>query len=161
MKLVILIALILITGQSVNSKKIAECDCICEDTTFYDSKSNLFTDIITLDGGDADRCKTYCKTHHKDTATYFAWVDDTFEDEQGNPAKDFHNSCWCKKETDVDGKERTGVTTGKIDCEPSEYTRCLTHIYMYLILSKKKLFPQAPTSSPLGTIKGTLMIVPL
>ena len=127
MKLVIPIALILITGQSVNSKKIAECDCNCEDTAFYDQESNLDTNIITLNGGDADKCKTYCKTHHKDTATYFAWVDDTFEDGNGcrECAKDYHNSCWCKKETDVNGATRTGVTTGRIDCEPSEYTRCL------------------------------------
>ena len=124
MKLVILIALILITGQSVNSKKIAECDCNCEDTTFYDPDSNI-NKITILKDGDADSCKSYCKKEFPGTATYFAWVDDTFEDAQGNPAKAFHNSCWCKKETDVNGEERTGVTTGRVDCEPSEYTRCL------------------------------------
>ena len=117
MKLVIPIALILITGQSVNSKKIADCDCNCEDTAFYDVNSNLHMDPITLKGGDADSCKSYCKKEFPGAATYFAWVDDTFEDAQGNPAKDFHNSCWCKKETDVDGEKRTGVTTGKVKCE--------------------------------------------
>ena len=112
--------MILITGQSVNSKKIADCDCICEDKFFVDEDSYLYKNIIKKD--DLKSCKEFCKTDYPN-ATYFAWIDDTFEyATPDNSADEMRNSCWCMKETEVNGKHRTGVTTGTVDCEPSEYT---------------------------------------
>ena len=84
---------------------------------FYDRDSDLNKKIIKKD--DLKSCKEFCKTDYPD-ATYFEWIDDTFEGND-NAIKDF-NTCWCKKETEVNGKNRSGTTTGRVDCEPSEYT---------------------------------------
>ena len=126
MILAILTTLALITGQNVyadestddsaSSIKISDCNCNCESMSFYDEASNLHQDKIRQDDAgndltDASSCKTFCETKYPNQAIYYAWVDQSFRDPE------FRDTCWCKTETDADGTEEAGVTSGKIYCK--------------------------------------------